>query len=95
MPFSSDQFKFSFFLKNKGVELTPLLWLDAIHGKNSELIHLLEENHVEQVSVEVKSYNGYTRESIKCHHNKIIDYFLKNNIQNKKKLKIIILSFEI
>ena len=30
-----------------GVELTPSLLIYAIHGKNAEIIHLLEENHIE------------------------------------------------
>ena len=30
-----------------GVELTPSLWLFVIHGQNPELIHRLEEQHIE------------------------------------------------
>ena len=35
------------FLRMNNVELSPSLWLYAIHGNNAELIHLLEENKVE------------------------------------------------
>ena len=66
------------FLRNERVELTPSLWINAIHGKNAELIHILEDNHVKQkVSV--------IKESIKCHHNEIADYFLTNSLQNEEK----------
>lgn len=66
------------YLKYEGVELTPSLWLSAIHGKNAELIRLLEDNHV-------KLHPECIEESIICHHNEIADYFLNNYPQNKAK----------
>ncbi|KAK8881370.1 hypothetical protein M9Y10_004106 [Tritrichomonas musculus] len=62
------------FLRMNDVKLTSSLWLYAIHGRNPEIIHLLEEFHVE-----VK--NGYAElyeESIKCHHNELANYFDTN-----------------
>ena len=35
------------FLKNMNANLTPSLWFYVIHSKNAELIHLLEELHIE------------------------------------------------
>ena len=80
------------FLKNEGVELTPSLWPYAIHGKNAELIHLLENNNVkptvneedeEDEEDEEESDKECIQESIKCHHNKIVDYFFNNSLQNE------------
>ena len=34
------------YLKNNGVELTPSLWYYAIHGKNAEIIQILEDNQI-------------------------------------------------
>ena len=67
------------YLRLEGVELTQSLWPLAIHGKNSELIHFLEDNHVE---LEDKSYKQVFYESIKCHHNDIANYFIDNFMQN-------------
>lgn len=73
------------FLKNAKAKLTPSLWLYAIHGRNIELIHLLEKHHIEQTNKEdeEKLFNECLKESIKCHHNDIAEYFIKNHIQNK------------
>ena len=67
------------YLRLEGVELTPSLWSLAIHGRNSEMIHFLEDNHVE---LEDKSYKQVFYESIKCHHNDIANYFINNFLQN-------------
>ena len=66
-------------LRLEGVELTPSLWPLAIHGQNSEIIHFLEDNHVE---LKDKSYKQVFYESIKCHHNDIANYFINNFLQN-------------
>ena len=71
------------FLKNKGAELKPSLWQYAIHGKNPELIHLLEDNHVKPTVTEEDSYIECFKKSIKCHHNEIADYFFINYLQRE------------
>ena len=74
------------FLKNEKAELTPSLWLYAIHSKNAELIHLLEELDIEPIinnDNEEKSYIECFKESIKCHHNAIANYFINNYLSNK------------
>ena len=69
------------YLKLNGVELTPSLWLYAIHGNNPEMIHLLEEDHVE---MEDKSVTRYVIESMKCHHNELTNYFFNIYNHNNK-----------
>ena len=63
------------YLRLNGVELPSSLWLYAIHSKNAELIHLLEENNVDPPT---KSYDQCLIEYIKCHHNDIANYFKYN-----------------
>lgn len=65
------------YLRFNNVELTPSLWIYSIHGKNAEIIHLLEENHVEPSDV---SYNECLKEAIKCHHNDIARYIINNKM---------------
>ena len=35
------------YLQLNNIKLTSSLWMYAIHGRNAEIIHLLEENHVQ------------------------------------------------
>ena len=65
------------YLRLNHAELLPSLWLYAIHGKNPEIIHLLEQD---QIMPEDKSYLECFEESIKCHHNDIADYIYDNLI---------------
>ena len=69
------------YLKIRNVELTPSLWLYAIHGNNPEMIHLLEEDHVE---MEDKSVTRYVIELMKCHHNELTNYFFNIYNHNNK-----------
>ena len=64
---------FKYLYKN-GIELTPLLWIYAIHGDDSEIISILEENKVEFFL----KYERCIREAIKCHHNHTVNYFCMN-----------------
>ena len=68
------------YLQMNNVELTPSLWLYAIHGSNAEIIHFLIENHIEPKD---NSYWECFEEAIKCHHNEIAD-FLRENILSEK-----------
>ena len=61
---------FQYLLLNN-VQIGSNLWPYAIHGRNAEIIHILEENKIEPNIDCIK-------ESIKCHHNEITDYFLIN-----------------
>ena len=62
------------------VELTPSLWLYAIHSNNPDLIHLLEEYHVEPKN---KSFEECLKEAIKCHHNDFARYIQDNLLIGK------------
>ena len=69
------------YLRINKVILTPSIWIYAIHGKNAEIIHILEENKVWN---EDPTYKNILFESIKCHHNDVVNYiqnnYLKENI---------------
>ena len=69
------------------VELTPSMWLYAIHSRNAELVHFLEENHVIPND---ETYEKCYKESIKCHHNDFANYIFDNKliiIEKKQKIK--------
>ena len=66
-------FKYLFYTKND--LLSPSLWIYAIHGRNPEMIHFLEENHVR---MPMQSYHKCLNECIKCHHNELANYILNN-----------------
>ena len=61
---------FQYLILNK-VKLNQSLWIYAIHGKNAQIIHLLEEN---QLKPNENTLNKCLIESIKCHHNDIANY---------------------
>lgn len=63
------------YLKLNRVELIPDHWLYAIHGKNPEIIHILEENKVHPKDGTFAECLTY---SIKCHHNDFANYFRIN-----------------
>lgn len=69
---------FKYLYSNKA-KLNRLSLHFAIHGRNPEIIHILEENIIENIK---NPYEYYFIESIKCHHNEIADYFLNNYLQN-------------
>lgn len=69
------------YLRFRGCDLKPSLWLYAIHGGNADLIHLIEESHVEP---ENKKYEECFKEAIKCHHNNIANYIQTNFLSDSK-----------
>ena len=86
------------YLRLNGVELTSSLWLFAIHGRNPEIIHLLEEDKIQpeiEIKIEdkTKSYNNTKTEkvvsyeecyfkSIQFHHNELKEYIENNYLSN-------------
>lgn len=70
------------FLCLNEIDLTPSLWLFAIHGRNFELTRQLEE---EEINPSDTSYKECFFESIKCHHLHFANYF-KNKINNIEKI---------
>lgn len=63
------------YLKYNNVKLEPSLWLYAIHGKNAEIIHLLEQL---KLVPKDKSYQECLMTAIKCYHNDIANYINDN-----------------
>lgn len=65
------------YLMNNDVNLDQSLWIHSIHSNKSEMLSILEENHVK-----IKSYEELIEESIKCFHIDFADYFIResNNI---------------
>ena len=61
------------YLSMNNVNLTPSLWNYAVHSNSPEVIHFLEENEVEPIN---KDYINLIKESIKCNHNSIANYFI-------------------
>ncbi|KAK8894012.1 hypothetical protein M9Y10_022444 [Tritrichomonas musculus] len=72
------------YLYKNGCKLTESLWLYAIHGDDAEIISILEENEIQPPD---DSFDECIKESIKCHHNHIVNYFL-NNYMNGNHEKI-------
>ncbi|KAK8897693.1 hypothetical protein M9Y10_015658 [Tritrichomonas musculus] len=70
------------YLRLNEVKLAPSLWICAIHSNQADIIHILEENHIEP---EEKGYNECLKESIKCHHYDLANYFLNNYLLNNEK----------
>ncbi|KAK8895263.1 hypothetical protein M9Y10_023705 [Tritrichomonas musculus] len=71
------------YLQFNKVILKPSLWMYAIHSNNAELIHFLEENHVQPPE---NNYDNCLEESIKCHHNDIAQYIYENLMDYKSKI---------
>lgn len=65
---------FKYLFLNK-VELNPSLWLYAIHGGSSGIIHILEDC---EMNIPDDYFQSYLIEAIKCHHNQLANYFETN-----------------
>ena len=72
------------YLRLNGVNLDGSLWIYAIHGKNPDLIHLLEQD---KIVPDDKSYLECLEEAIKCHHNDFAVYIQNNLIDQELKSK--------
>ena len=66
-------------MKLEVIELTASLWPLAIHDQIAEMIHFLEENIAK---LDDRSCKQVFYESVKCHHNDIVNYFTNNFMQN-------------
>ncbi|KAK8844304.1 hypothetical protein M9Y10_024516 [Tritrichomonas musculus] len=67
------------------VILKPSLWLFAIHSGEFKMIHFLEDLNINPPN---NSYESCYKESIKCHHYEITDYFANNllNVPNENEV---------
>ena len=77
---------FQYLLMNN-INLTPSLWRYVIHGRNADLVHLLEDNHVE-CDIEKNII-----ESIKCHHNQFANYFLNSTQKSVQSYISVVLKY--
>ena len=75
------------YLIYNNIQMTPSIWMYAIHGKNPDVIHILEENNI---IPDNELYFKLYIESIKCHHNDFA-FYIKNNFLELKKDDEIIL----
>ena len=73
------------YLRFNNVKLTSSLWEYAVHGQSAEIIHLLEELHIEPIDLDKKKnfFEQIFIESIKCHHIDIANYIRNNYLQDK------------
>lgn len=69
------------YLQSNQVELTPSLWLYAVHGQNIDLLNILKDS---QIKPEDETYRQCYLEAIKCHHIEICEYFSNNGLKLKK-----------
>ena len=69
------------YLYKKNSMLSDSIWQYAIHGRNSEIIHLIEESKTRTLD---KSYQYLIVESIKCHWNEMAKYLRNNFCVNEK-----------
>lgn len=67
------------YLQLQEVDLKETLWLFVIHSNSPEMIHLLENNHVEPSDT---TFCECYKEAIKCHHNAIASY-IKESLMTK------------
>lgn len=68
------------YLLNNDIEITPSVWIYAIHSDNAELIHILEERYCKTIDFFDECFN----EAIKCHHNEIAQYIMDNYLTEEK-----------
>ncbi|KAK8835761.1 hypothetical protein M9Y10_040581 [Tritrichomonas musculus] len=69
---------FKYLLVNKA-KIMPKIWNYSIHGQNSEIIHLIEENSIKP---EDDDYNLCIKEAIRCYANDIGYYLIENYSEN-------------
>lgn len=75
---------FNYFV-SKNIDLSPSLWIYAIHSQNFELIHFLNEKKIYPHDF---VFDKFLKESIKCHHFEITKYIQSNFYQNQNSCNI-------
>ena len=69
----------------KYAEKYPSLWIRAVHSRNLNIIRKLEEEKVDSIYEKSgnKPFLNCIEESIKCHHNEFVYFFMNNFIDYK------------
>ena len=70
------------YLMANGVELESSLIIYGIHSKNEDMINFLVNTH--KINPPKGEYETCFKESIKCHHNEIAQYFENNFLETNK-----------
>lgn len=70
------------YLKMNKALIEPSIWHFAIHGRNPDLIHLIEGL---RIIPDDETYQDCLQQSVKCFHNEIANYIQDNLIVNKKR----------
>ena len=60
------------YLVDQDIDLTPSIWIYAIHSQNKKIIDLLKQKNIQP-----ESYDKCFIESLKYHHNELALYFKK------------------
>ena len=68
---------FKFLLKSN-IRIDKDVWYYAIHGRNVELIHIIEDQGFNLSVFNDDEILSLLKEAIKCHHNEIASYILDN-----------------
>lgn len=79
------------YLYMNGVRLTMVLWLYAIHGRNSEIIQILQDNNLKFPK---DSSINCILEGIRCHHNEIVSFLDDGNRSPSANLALISTTLE-
>lgn len=79
---------FKYLVSNK-IELKPFLWLCAIRGNNTEIIHILEDSNVQPPD---NNFLICFKEAVKCHHNDFAKYFKNNHLNDDGENKLALIS---
>ena len=79
---------FKYLVSNK-VEIKPFLWLCAIHGNNSEIIHILEDLRIQPPD---NNFLNCFKEAVKCHHNDFAKYIKNNYLNDEGEIKLTCIS---
>ena len=69
------------YLRSNHIELTPSIWLYAIHGNSPEMIQILEENKISPKEPKYFYFRLFKQAS-RCHHNNIANYILETYFNN-------------
>ena len=78
------------YLQINGAQLKSSIWPFIIHSNNPDLIHLIENNHIQPMNSKgVVSYKEIYEESIKCHHNSIANYIQNNFISDSAEIDLV------
>lgn len=72
------------YLYMNNIKLHGMLWSPAIHGRNMEIIHILEQYGIQPITNSLSDKDKYKEcfyDAMKNFHNEIANYILQNYLQ--------------